>query len=149
MTTTIKNVKPLNKSTIVIGKHEHKILARLAENYQMRLGQFVESSINYFRKTGINPADESFSPVEQIKSLEKRIEDVIKIVKAVERDKLSPLIENLLIIERRIDVGLLEIPTQKNIDEALKTNISNLIPYLGKISELLTEVLDSLNEEQS
>jgi hypothetical protein len=84
MNTTKAIVKATgNKATVVIGKHEHKILVKLADNYNMNMGQYLESSIHYFRKTGINPSDESYSPAEQIKNLEKRIDDVIKIIRAL------------------------------------------------------------------
>jgi hypothetical protein len=148
MNTTNSNVKPsTNKVTVVIDRHSHKVLSKLATSYNISRGQFLETGIQYFRKTGINPSDESLSPVEQIKSLEKRVDDVIRIVKAIERDKLSPIIEQNIALNQRLELSLTNLPSEGKIIEVIKGTTNLLVKSIDRLAKYNMDVIDLLMKE--
>ena len=68
----------------------------------MRHSPTFTNAIWYFKKTGINPQSTIFSPKEEIAKLEKRLDQVVKFLRHQERDKLSPLLDEIIIAERRL-----------------------------------------------
>ncbi|MFP4557644.1 MAG: BfmA/BtgA family mobilization protein [Bacteroidales bacterium] len=68
----------------------------------MKQVEFINSAIDYFKKTGINPAAEIYTPREEIEMLRKRLEEVIKYLQVHERQKLGPLMERLILLEKNL-----------------------------------------------
>lgn len=70
-------------TTTNIGKEELKNLRKIASHHGLKQVEFVSASISYFRKTGINPAEEIYSLREEIERLTKRVDEVIKLMQVM------------------------------------------------------------------
>lgn len=112
-----------NLTTTNIGVDELKHLKKLALKHKLRQVEFINASISYFRKTGINPSEEIYSPREEIERLTKRVDEVIRFMQVHERQKLSPLTERLILLDKRINESISNLngenPTQPVIDLSL------------------------------
>ena len=67
-------------TTTNIGKSELKSLRSLAQKHNLKQVDFINHAIAYFKKTGINPADEIYSPREEISKLSHRVDQVIRFI---------------------------------------------------------------------
>ena len=79
----------MKKKSIIINEFHHKELVKISNVFGAKYGDFTESMILYFKKTGINPLEaKNENPATMIKSLDKRI---VSFLKVQERDILKPL----------------------------------------------------------
>ena len=90
-------------TTTNIGKSELKSLRSLAKTHNLKQVEFINHAIAYFKKTGINPSDQIFSPREEINKLSTRMDQVIGFIKTQEEKKLNPLLDELILISRRLN----------------------------------------------
>jgi len=90
-------------TTTNIGKSELKSLRSLAKKHNLKQVDFINYAIAYFKKTGINPADEIYSPREEINKLSKRMDQLVRFVKTQEEKKLNPLLDELILISRKLN----------------------------------------------
>ena len=100
--------------SIAISAQGHKEVKTLCKTLGLNMGEFVEHSTHYFKKTGIDPSkSDSESPHKVVKELEKRISQVIAYIKTHETDKLNPLLEHLIIISRQIEDTIQKAPKEE------------------------------------
>ncbi|WP_047790881.1 BfmA/BtgA family mobilization protein [Tenacibaculum mesophilum] len=79
----------MKKKSIIIDEFHHKELVKISNVFGAKYGDFAESMILYFKKTGINPLETTNdNPATMIKVLDKRI---VSFLKVQERDILKPL----------------------------------------------------------
>ncbi|OCK44207.1 hypothetical protein BA195_05855 [Tenacibaculum soleae] len=79
----------MKKKSIIIDEFHHKELVKISNVFGAKYGDFTESMILYFKKTGINPLETTNdNPATMIKVLDKRI---VSFLKVQERDILKPL----------------------------------------------------------
>jgi len=123
-------------TTTNIGKEELKHLRKIANHHGLKQVEFINASISYFRKTGINPAEEIYSPREEIERLTKRVDEVIKFMQVHEKQKLSPLVERLILLERRLSETYSKIVTVDDLK-----SLGNLTLQLGKQFEIQSNKL--------
>lgn len=90
-------------TTTNIGRSELKSLRSLAKTHNLKQVEFINHAIAYFKKTGINPSDQIFSPREEINKLSTRMDQVIGFIKTQEEKKLNPLLDELILISRRLN----------------------------------------------
>ena len=95
-----------NLTTVNIEKGHQKELRKLSQSWGMSQIEFLNNAIWYFKKTGINPKSPIFSPKEEISKLEARLNQVIKFIRLQEKEKLNPLLDELIITERRLKESL-------------------------------------------
>jgi len=95
-----------NLTTVNIDKGHQKELRKLSQSWGMSQVEFLNNAIWYFKKTGINPSSPVFSPKEEISKLEARLNQVIKFIRLQEKEKLNPLLDELIITERRLKESL-------------------------------------------
>ena len=93
-------------TTVNIKKEYQKELRKMSQSWGMSQVEFLNNAIWYFKKTGINPQSPLFSPKEEIAKLDKRLDQVIKFLRHQEKDKLSPLLDEIIISERRLKESL-------------------------------------------
>lgn len=93
-------------TTVNIKREYQKELRKMSQSWGMSQVEFLNNAIWYFKKTGINPKSTIFSPKEEIAKLDKRLDQVIKFLRHQERDKLSPLLDEIIIAERRLKESL-------------------------------------------
>lgn len=91
-----------NLTTVNINKESQKELKKLSKIWGGSQVESLNSMIWYFKKTGIDPKSPIYSPMEEIARLEKRLDQVIKFLRYMENEKLSPLLDELIISERRL-----------------------------------------------
>jgi hypothetical protein len=121
-------------TTTNISANELKHLRKLAKQHGLKQVEFVNYAVAYFQKTGINPAAEIYSPREEIEMLRKRLEEVIKFQQVHEKQKLSPLLDHLIILEKKLSENYLS---------------ENFSKEIGGLAELMTSYKDSIEKRQS
>lgn len=131
-------------TTTNISKSHQRVLKQLSKKVELSQVDFLNGAVEYFKKTGINPFDEITSPKEEMAVLNKRLDQVIRFIRVHERDKLSPLLDSLIIIDRRLKDKLEFILTKEdlinvnrqieNISADLNKDISEINEKLGKVN---------------
>ncbi|NLC92065.1 MAG: hypothetical protein GX677_01140 [Treponema sp.] len=114
-------------TTTNIGKSELKSLRSLAKTHNLKQVEFINHAIAYFKKTGINPSDQIFSPREEINKLSTRMDQVIGFKKTQEEKKLNPLLDELILISRRLN-------------DQIEDQIT--IEHLGKLYTLMMKIME-------
>lgn len=90
-----------NRKTIMIDSLTHKELMKLSDEHNNSIKGFVEDSIIYFKKTGINPKDlknESASIL--IKTIDRRI---VSFFKTQEKNILMPILDRTIENNEKFD----------------------------------------------
>lgn len=129
-----------NLTTTNIAKDKLRSLRKLASQHSLKQVEFINAAIDYFRKTGINPAEEIYSPREEIARLTKRVDEVIRFLQVHERNKLSPLMERLILLERKLSEGYGKVAEK----EDLKKLIAGLQVLERQLTSSISEVGQSL-----
>lgn len=135
-------------TTTNISKSHQQVLKQLSKKLELSQVDFLNGAIEYFKKTGINPLDEVTSPKEEMAALNKRLDQVIRFMRVHERDKLSPLLDSLIIIDRRLKDKLEFILTKEDLSD-VNEKIENVSTELNKdisgINEKLGDVRTSIS----
>lgn len=121
-------------TTTNIGTSELKSLRQLAKKHNLTQVDYINKSILYFKKTGINPAEEITSPREEINKLNNKVESVIKFIRTQEKQKLNPLLDELITISRKLN---------DQIEDQLKSSEFN--KQIKSIFEAQKEHTEKLN----
>jgi hypothetical protein len=114
-----------NLTTVNIKKEYQKELRKLSQSWGMSQVEFINNAIWYFKKTGINPKSTIFSPKEEIAKLEKRLDQVVKFLRHQEKDKLTPLLDELIITQRRLKETL-ALGVDKEDFDSLQNRIAEI-----------------------
>jgi hypothetical protein len=131
-------------TTTNIGKSELKQLRILATRHNLKQVDFINHAIAYFKKTGINPAEEIFTPREEINKLSNRVDQVIRFIRTQEEKKLNPLLDELILVNRKIND---QLDGQINIDHFHQ--ILRILKHIVEYSKMNHEVtLDGLEKTQ-
>src|ERR1035437_3555544 len=102
------------KKTIAITEKIHEEVKTLCKTLGLEFGEFVEHSMLYFKKTGVNPSksvDES--PLKAMEELKKGVGQVVGFMKEHERKKLDPLHEELMLLTNTLADSLKILPTSE------------------------------------
>lgn len=133
-------------TTTNIGVEQLKSLKKLSTKHGLKQVEFINASIDYFRKTGINPSEEIFSPREEIARLAKRQDEIIGVIKTHEK-KLAPLLERLALLDAQIretTSNLIEKEDLRGIEHKIH-GISSSVDRIRSIeSAISTGFRDSL-----
>jgi hypothetical protein len=130
--------------TIGISDEVHNKLKKYCDKTGLNLGEFVETSLQYFEKNGINPAAHE-SPAAEMLKLIKRIDSVVAFIKKQESDLLRPMVESVSLSENRIQRELSTISKKEQVT-LLNTTIERLIVNLDNAyQEQLASLLKIVN----
>jgi hypothetical protein len=136
-------------TTTNIGVEELKHLRKLSTHHKLKQVEFINSAIGYFRKTGINPSEEIYSPREEIEMLKKRVEEVIKFLQVHEKQKLSPLMERLILLEKKLSENTskesISINDLNEIGELIATYKNSIEGQLNRISIGINKFSENVN----
>ena len=111
----------MTMTSIAVDQHTHKEVKIICKTLDMPYGKFVLHSAVYFRKTGIDPSEsEKENPYKAIKELDKRVGQVVAYIKTQEEEKLNPLVEQLIILTRRLDENLKKLPSSERFEQVIK-----------------------------
>jgi hypothetical protein len=151
------DIKPTsNHTTTNIGSMELKYLNKLSRAHNSSNIQYLNAAIHFFRKTGTNPFEPELSANEQLQKLNIRVEQVLKFQRVFESDKLMPLLEKLIIIERRLSQQSghltsenLNVSTRLSSDHDILFNIQRIQDaFLPKTEQYLCEILIELQKHE-
>ena len=137
-------------TTTNIGLAEKEALKKMARRHEMTQVDFINSCVEYFSKSMVNPRDPIMSPREEMAKLTKRVDQVVRFIRTQEQKKLDPLLNNLMILERRIreynDDPITKkelITSQNNLNDSFVTGHSNIRNGLMQLAEILKKRIDS------
>lgn len=144
--------------SIAINDHAHKEVKKYCQTLGITIGEFVEYSTTYFRNAGIDPSkSDAESPHKVVKELEKRIGQIVAYIRTHEKEKLDPLLESLIILNRQLEDFIIQAPKEESFKKVL-SNVSQLLAAQKKASLEQEErqakshqennkvILDSFNE---
>ncbi|MDY0393018.1 MAG: BfmA/BtgA family mobilization protein [Candidatus Bipolaricaulis sp.] len=138
-----------NLTTVNIGSDAQKHLKKMASHHGLSQINFLNASVSYFRKTGINPAEEIYSPREEIAKLTKRVDEVIRFLQTHEKQKLSPLMERLILLEKQLKENYSKIITVDDLNRVQKeiaTLVQNLQLNNQNQGQLIREGFKNVHE---
>lgn len=145
--------------TISIDEYTHKELKSLCKSYKKSIVEFTRHGVMYFKKTGIDPERSSTeSPQKAIQELSKRVEQIIAVIKVQEQDKMNPLLEQLMLIVRRLELMLNDAPKETSFktilnrtEEMMEADQKNHVEQLKTQHKYYKDQLDQLqkNYEQT
>jgi len=139
-------------TTTNISRSHQQVLKKLARKFELSQVDFLNGAVEYFRKTGINPTDELTSPKEEMAALNKRLDQVIRFMRVHERDKLSPLLDSLIIIDRRLKDKLEFLLTKEdldNIESKIKNSFEDFRGVLSDNKESMEKITNSISTANS
>lgn len=91
-------------ATINVDESTRDDLKKFCQKHDLTQGDFVKHALAYFRKSGIDPSDPPESVKEELRKIEKRISQSIAFQKTFEKEKLSPLINDIIEVTQRLKV---------------------------------------------
>ena len=122
-----------NLTTVNIKKEFQKELRKLSQSWGISQVEFLNNAIWYFKKTGINPQSPIFSPKEELVKLEVRLNQIIKFIRLQEKEKLNPLLDELIITERRLKESL-ALGVDKSDFDTLSSKVMSLTNRIDSFS---------------
>src|ERR1035437_10208312 len=109
------------RKTIAVTDKIHEEVKTLCKTLDLDLGAFVEHSMLYFKKTGIDPSrSDNESPQKAIEELKKAVRQVVGFMKEHEQKKLSPLHEDLILLTNTLEASLKILPKSERFDQVIK-----------------------------
>ena len=132
---------------IAVDDQTHKEAKKLCKTLDINLGELVQHSVVYFKKTGINPSNaDNESPIKAIKELDKHIGQIVGFIRTLEKDKLNPLLEYLLILREQLDDTIKKLPTKDHFEKVID-NVDVLINNLKESHKNQVVVLQKTQQE--
>ncbi len=135
------NTKKYNsiKKSILIDVKSYKDLTSLSEENNTSKKGFIEASIVYFKKTGINPKDfKNESPSILIKAIDKRI---VSFIKTQEKNISMPILDRSIESNEKFD-KLIE--NLNNIFQKISSNEQNSQQSIKGIKQVLENIQSKL-----
>jgi hypothetical protein len=134
--------------SIGISDNAHKQVKKFCQTLGITIGEFVEYSAIYFRSAGIDPSkSDAESPHKVVKELEKRISQIVGVMKTHEREKLDPLLENLIILKQQLEDLIIKAPKAARFEDII-TRINELREEESKNqkeqAKLITTYMDAI-----
>jgi hypothetical protein len=109
------------KKTIAVTEKIHAEVKTLCKTLDLEFGAFVEHSMLYFKKTGVNPSKSyNESPQKAIEELIKVVRQVVGFMKEHERKKLDPLHEALINLTNTLEASLKILPKSERFEQVIK-----------------------------
>jgi cell fate (sporulation/competence/biofilm development) regulator YlbF (YheA/YmcA/DUF963 family) len=135
---------------IAVDDNTHKEAKKLSKTLDISLGELVQHSVVYFKKTGINPSNaDNESPIKAIKELDKHIGQIVAFIRTHEKEKLNPLLEYLIIISKQLDDSIKKLPTAERFEDvftAVNRHASLLIDSHKKQVNALQKTQQEINQ---
>lgn len=88
-------------TTVTISDATAKKLNKICITHQVSKRKFIDASLDYFLKYGINPM-ENESPIQEVERIRKRIDQLISFQKVMEKDKIMPMFDAIITSEAHI-----------------------------------------------
>ncbi len=121
-------------TTVTISAITAKKLDKICKTHGISKRKFIDVSLDYFLKYGINPM-ENESPIQEVERVRKRIDQLISFQKVMEKDRIIPMFDAIITSEAHIRQYLDSLA--KN--DLLLKMISDLQQYFSKSHQMNTE----------
>jgi predicted nucleic acid-binding Zn-ribbon protein len=121
-------------ATINVEETTRNELKAYCKKQELTQGDFVKFSLEYFRKSGINPAAPPENIKEEVAKMEKRISQLIAFQKTFEKENLLPLLDVLTKTEGKINLHL------SNVRERVEHSINGIAQLVKGYNQLLKEI---------
>lgn len=113
---------------IAVDDRTHKEAKILCKSLEINLGELVQHSVTYFKKTGINPSNaDNENPIKAIKELDRRIGQVVAYITKQEKEKLNPLLETLMVLKLQLGDAIKILPAAERFEAVIKSVNAHLI----------------------
>jgi exonuclease VII large subunit len=121
----------------------HKEITALCNSWGIKIGEFPKYSMQFFKKTGINPnLPIAETPTEAVKGLTKKVNEQMTNFKRWEDDKYEPLLDNLkLTIKKLSDV--IDNKVIKEQFDSLKGSINSQVNQLKEQHKKTIELTET------
>lgn len=127
-----ENKNKSRNSTVAISEATAKKLDRFCKQNGITKKEFVELSLQYFLKQGINPKINE-SPSAELQKIGKRIDQIFGFMKTQEQDFLRPLILQVLEDKKTTDKNFVAIAQhQKKILDTVIEEHKTTVSYISE-----------------
>ena len=141
---------------VTIDDFTHKELKSLCRSHKKSIIEYLRHGVLYFKKTGIDPGQSIIeSPQKAIKELSRRLDQVIGVIKAQEQDKMNPLLEQLMMLVKRVEMLLGDAPKESTFkavltrtEEMIEADQTNHLQQLESQHKYYKQQMDS-SEQRS
>ena len=132
-------------TTIAIDEKTHKEAKTLCKTLDLTLGELVQHSVIYFKKTGVNPSkSDNDSPLKAIEGLTKETRQVVGFLKEHEQKKLNPLHDGLILLKNTLGDSLKILPKSERFEQVVK----NIVDHSNLLEDHHVKRMASLQESQ-
>ncbi|MDU1905055.1 MAG: BfmA/BtgA family mobilization protein [Dysgonomonas sp.] len=128
-------------TTVTISDTTAKKLNKICKTYEISKRKFIDVSLDYFLKYGINPM-ENESPIQEVERIRKRIDQLISFQRVMEKDRIIPMFDAIITSESQIQQYLDSLA--KN--DLLLKMISDLQQFFSKSHQVNTERDNEIKE---
>ena len=133
------------KKTIAVTEKIHEEVKTLCKTLGLEFGEFVEHSMLYFKKTGVNPSKSvNESPLKAIEEQNKRVGQAVSFMKKHEQDKLNPLHEELMLLTNTLKESLKILPKSERFEQVVK----NIVDHSNLLEDHHAKRMASLQKSQ-
>lgn len=105
-------------TTTNIGLPQRDTLKKIAKKNGVSQVEYINACVDYFSKSGVSPLEPFLSPAEEIKKLTKRVDQVVRFIRTQEEKKLDPILNDMIILERRIGEMVGQSLSRKDYNKA-------------------------------
>jgi hypothetical protein len=128
-------------TTTNIGLVQRDRLKLLSRKHGVSQVEFINACVEYFHKSQVNPLEPILSPKDEIAKLTKRVDQVVRFIRTQEEKKLDPLLNNLIIVERKFQEMLGQSLTRKDYNKAYVSLGEQLSNSINTLKDALTEYM--------
>lgn len=89
------------QKTVAIDEATHKELVRFAKKHGYKQGEAIAKMLKFFKSTGSDP-DQEENSASEIAKLTNRVEQVIKFQRVFEKDKLAPVVADIVELTKEL-----------------------------------------------
>ena len=131
--------------TVAISDHSHEAVKKLSKSQKVSIGEYLDGTILFLKRTGINPfISEEQSPHKILKGMDKRIEQVLSYVCDHKTENLNSLLERLILLSNELDQTKTQLPTLEHI----KRIVDKMNELLTTIKKQHTQEKESISQNQ-
>ena len=132
-------------TTIAVENATDKLIEKLCKRYSLKKGEIVKLAFLYLDKAHINPADAPESVKSELSKINKRQDDIIRVIRHYEEEQLNPMIRTSHSIATKFDT--ITKALESLILSQLEKEQEKYHAVLHKISDQFQKHADVINNQ--
>ena len=129
-------------TTVNISHSYQKMLKKMALGVGTSQVEYLEKCLFWFKQTGLDPTNiEPFSPKVAIEKLTKRVDSSIAFFQNHEKQKLKPLLDEIMIANQKLTRNIEHSITSENLS-GIKSTIAKLQSEIDNSNASLDNLID-------